>query len=94
MSFPCTKCGLCCQNLDKVPQLKEYDLGNGVCVNFDSELGCNIYEDRPIFCRVDEGYDLYKEYFLSKSDYYQANAQACNKLQAEQSLNTIYRVKL
>lgn len=27
--FKCSKCGLCCRNIDKVPQLKEFDDGNG-----------------------------------------------------------------
>ncbi len=33
--FPCTGCGLCCQNIATVKELKEFDLGNGVCKFFD-----------------------------------------------------------
>ena len=46
--FPCTGCGLCCQNITNIEELKEYDLGNGVCKYFDSISNkCKIYDDRP-----------------------------------------------
>ena len=34
--FPCTSCGLCCQNISTVVELKEFDLGNGVCKHLDT----------------------------------------------------------
>ena len=45
--FDCDKCGLCCRNIHKIPQLKEYDLGNGVCRYLTSNNLCSIYENRP-----------------------------------------------
>ena len=59
MIFPCTKCGLCCQNISSIPELKDYDLGTGICKYFDSITnGCEIYENRPLICRVDKMFDL------------------------------------
>jgi len=46
--FPCTSCGLCCQNIGGIKELKEFDLGNGICKYFDfGNRKCSIYEDRP-----------------------------------------------
>lgn len=41
--FNCNKCGLCCKNIDKIPELKEFNLGNGVCKHLTNENLCNIY---------------------------------------------------
>ena len=67
MIFPCTKCGLCCQNISSIPELKDYDLGTGICKYFDSITnGCEIYENRPLICRVDKMFDLKYHKFFSK----------------------------
>ena len=57
--FPCTSCGLCCQNISTVNELKEFDLGNGICKHFNiNDNSCNIYETRPNICRIDKMYEL------------------------------------
>ena len=82
MIFPCTKCGLCCQNISSIPELKDYDLGTGICKYFDSITnGCEIYENRPLICRVDKMFDLKYHKFFSKNEFYILNAKVCNELQ-------------
>lgn len=59
MPFPCTKCGLCCKNVDKNEVSRHLDRGDGTCKNFDDATHlCRIYETRPLFCRVDAMHTL------------------------------------
>ena len=51
--FLCDKCGLCCRNIDKVPQLKEFHNGDGIC-KFLTNNKCSIYESRPLICNIDK----------------------------------------
>lgn len=53
MPFPCTECGLCCQQIQNIVELKEFHLGDGVCIYYQDQK-CSIYENRPIVCRVDD----------------------------------------
>ncbi len=79
--FPCTKCGLCCRNVNRSPVYKDLDKGDGVCRNLTSENNCNVYNDRPLMCRIDDAYKLifWKEMSLPK--YYELNLNACYDLQ-------------
>jgi Fe-S-cluster containining protein len=92
MSFPCTKCGQCCQNIQHVPELATYHNGNGVCVHYSHQNGCLIYDDRPIFCRIDEGYVKFFASSMSVIDYYRKNAHVCNQLQDKNDVPFNYRV--
>lgn len=94
MTFLCTKCGLCCKNLDKVPQLDGYHEGDGICFHYDDNVGCTIYADRPDVCRVDDGYEKFFSAVISRQDYYSKNAQACNQMQQDKNLDKKYRVVL
>ena len=93
--FPCTGCGLCCQNIATIEELKEFDLGNGVCKYFDSIThGCLIYNNRPQICRVDYMYEaVYKNYF-TKEEFYIENATVCNSLQEQYKINKSFRVPI
>lgn len=93
--FPCTNCGLCCQNISTVRELKEFDLGNGTCKYFDNvSNSCIIYETRPDICRIDKMYETkYKKYF-TKENFYIENAQVCNSLQEQYSLDKSFRIKI
>ena len=93
--FPCTNCGLCCQNISTIQELKELDLGNGVCKYFDFESKeCKIYDDRPDICRVNKMFDIEYYQYFSKEDFYIENAKACNKLQERYNLDRSYRIKI
>lgn len=93
MSFPCTQCGLCCKNITNVIGLEDFQQGDGVCIHYSSINGCEIYRDRPLVCRVEEGY---KAFFstMSKEVFYQRNAEICNQLQEQAEMNVFYRVRL
>ena len=77
-SWYCRKCGACCRVAVKdVPNLNR---GDGICKNLDMKTNlCKIYEERPIICRVDEGYDkLFRHHLLmSKEQYYQYQSMKC-----------------
>jgi len=94
--FPCTSCGLCCQNISTVNELKEFDLGNGVCKFFNqSSNACQIYETRPAICRVDMMYELkYKDFFSGRHDFYIENAKVCNQLQLKAQLDQSFKVTI
>jgi len=91
--FPCTKCGLCCQHISGVEELKEFDLGNGVCKYFNyKDNGCKIYKNRPLICRVDEMYEKYYKNLFSRREFYIENAKICNRLQEKYNMDKKYRV--
>lgn len=93
--FPCTECGLCCQNIRNIEELKSYDLGNGTCKYFNKlNNQCIIYHDRPNICRVDKMFELvyYKEF--TRKEFYIENAKACNKLQELYHIDKNFRVKV
>jgi len=93
--FPCTGCGLCCQNIDTVNELKEFNLGNGICKHFDAlTKRCLIYEDRPDICRVDKMYEIQYRQHFTRNVFYQENANVCNTLQNLYGIDESYRVKI
>ena len=94
MSFPCSQCGLCCQHIDKVAQLHDYQLASGNCRFYAEGVGCTIYENRPVVCKVDVGYEKFFSTIISKKDYYKENANTCNKLQILYGLDEKFRVIL
>ena len=56
MIFPCNQCGLCCKHLECIPELKEFDSGNGKCVHLMDNNLCEIYDTRPDICNVSKMY--------------------------------------
>ena len=85
--FPCTKCGLCCKNLDKSSIYSYLDRGDGTCVNFDSASHlCEIYEDRPLICRVDAYYEQNLSASMSRDEYIAANIQSGRDIQSAEKL--------
>ncbi|MES1954166.1 hypothetical protein SAHY_06278 [Salinisphaera hydrothermalis EPR70] len=94
MTFPCTRCGLCCHKLGNSDALAELDRGDGVCIYYEPSIGCTVYDERPLVCRIDEGYDAFASDLMSLQRYYRHNAEVCNQLQAEADLPSNWRVKL
>lgn len=79
--FPCSRCGICCRHIDRVPQLAEFDTGNGRCRYLQDNNLCAIYEDRPDICRVDRMYDICFHEYMSREEYIRRNLEACAELQ-------------
>ena len=93
--FPCTGCGLCCQNITNIEELKTYDLGNGTCKYFDAmNLECIIYDDRPNICRVDKMFDLVYHKEFTREEFYIGNANICNNLQEQYKVDKKFKVKI
>ena len=80
MIFPCDKCGLCCKHIELIPQLKEYDSGNGRCIHLTDNNLCGIYDNRPDICNVSRMFDLVFCHQMSKDEYIEMNMTGCRKL--------------
>ncbi len=79
--FPCYACGQCCKNVDKSNETKFLDRGDGVCCNFNEEnMLCNIYEDRPLVCRVEDYYKANLIDIYEWEDFVQINLEICKIL--------------
>ena len=81
--FECDCCGCCCRNLDKSNLYDDLNRGDGVCKYLIGNL-CSIYNERPLFCRIDECYDLFFKDTLSKDEYYRLNMEECRKLKKKE----------
>lgn len=81
--FSCNCCGCCCRNLDKSELCKELDRGDGICKYLSGNL-CSIYENRPLFCRVDECYELFFKEEMTMEEYYNANSEMCEHLREKE----------
>jgi len=59
--------------------------GDGVCKYLIGNL-CSIYNERPLFCRIDECYELYFKDTMSKEEYYRLNMEECKKLKKQEKI--------
>ncbi len=91
--FPCTSCGLCCQNIAGIGDLRDYDIGNGVCKHFNSIThSCDIYDDRPDICKIDKMFEIEYSKYFTKKEFYIENAKVCNTLQDQYKLDKSFRI--
>ena len=77
--FVCDKCGECCRNLHKSPVYKDLHDGDGVCRYLDGNV-CSIYEDRPLYCRINECYEIFYKDTLDYDEYLRLNYESCEIL--------------
>ena len=107
MSFPCTKCGLCCQDIREAKKtsihaariLRKPEIEmmvthdeSGKCQHYDSGTStCRIYEHRPLICRV-EG--MAKALKISTEKAYRTQAKHCNKLIEANGYDDIFIVRI
>lgn len=80
--FYCSRCGLCCKHIDKIPQLSEYHDGDGVC-RYLVDNKCSIYESRPDICNVDYVYKTFFSEIYSLQEFYELNYYVCNELKSD-----------
>ena len=78
--FICEKCGRCCRNIDKIPELSSYHTGDGVCIYLTDENLCSIYNMRPDICNIDRMYEKVYQYVVSREEYDKINMQGCKSL--------------
>lgn len=68
--------------------MQDYDRGDGVCIHLNEETNlCDIYENRPIICRVDECYDRFFSH-MSREEFDHLNTLACLELKQLYKFNT------
>lgn len=93
-TFPCTQCGLCCQNVHLAEQTRFLDRGDGTCRHYSqSSKGCAIYAERPDICRVDRQYALNYADRYSWDAFVTLNLEVCHLLveQAQQQAPDVVR---
>ncbi|CZE48762.1 YkgJ family cysteine cluster protein [Campylobacter geochelonis] len=79
--FSCDCCGICCRYIKGIEELKEFDNGDGICINLDKDKNlCQIYSSRPSICRIDEMYKVKYHRYFSKDEFYKINEESCKKL--------------
>lgn len=78
LSFHCTQCGVCCRHLKAFGDLyADLDDGSGVCRFYEAaSRRCLRYEDRPLKCRVPEGYALFQD-VMTPEEYLAKTKQGC-----------------
>lgn len=86
MIFVCDQCGICCKHIDQIPQLKQFDSGNGQCIHLTDNNLCAIYSDRPDICNVDKMFELQFEGQISKEEYIKLNIEGCNELKKNSAI--------
>lgn len=77
--FECDKCGECCRHLKGISIYSELDRGDGICKYLKGNL-CSIYEDRPLFCRIDDCYEQFLKEEYTRDEFYRLNYEICYKL--------------
>jgi len=78
--FNCSLCGKCCMLCDRIPELKEYDRGNGVCrylLKNENSYICMIYEKRPDICNVKTQWEQNHKEDISLEEYFKKSEEAC-----------------
>lgn len=84
--FPCEQCGCCCRRVGEMFLAKSISLSDGSCKYLNKETNlCNIYDERPIYCRVDDYYDKYLSSEMSREEFYRQNKEICRRFQNENS---------
>lgn len=85
--FPCNACGHCCRNVHLSVDTNFLNRGDGVCRFFEQSTQlCNIYDTRPLVCRVEEYYDTYLADHYTWDGFVKMNMQICQKLQGDEKL--------
>lgn len=80
-SFPCNSCGKCCRRVNLSGLTNYLDRGDGVCRNFNEVSNlCNIYNDRPLICRVEDYYKTYLSDQIGWDEFVKINLDICDKL--------------
>lgn len=80
MIFHCDQCGICCRHIDQIPQLKQFDSGNGRCIHLTNNNLCAIYEIRPDICNIDKMYELEYCKQMTENEYLKLNLEGCKEL--------------
>lgn len=81
--FNCWKCTACCRVCDKVPELKEFDKGNGTCIHLQENGDCGIYETRPEICNTGTMYEKHHKSRMTWDKYLEYAEIICKVLESK-----------
>jgi uncharacterized protein len=85
-------CGACCRRVGAVPGHDLPVKPDGSCGHLRGSL-CDIYDTRPMICRVDETLDvLVVKYDVDRRGLHNANVRMCNKFQVEDGIPETFRL--
>ena len=84
--FNCDRCGLCCRSIGGIPQLKQFDRGDGVCCHLTDANLCDMYESRPEVCNVEKMYSRFAAE-MSMDEYLLMMEASCECLKNNYSQN-------
>lgn len=91
-AFPCTQCGLCCQQVWRSVETQFLDRGDGICEHYLAQSrSCGIYDQRPDVCRVDLMYFQRYAGFCSWEDFVALNMSVCESLQSGRELDELLK---
>ena len=75
--FKCDCCGLCCRAIGGIPQLKQFDRGDGVCCHLTDANLCDMYnKSRPEVYSVEKMYSRFASE-MSREEYYALMTESC-----------------
>ncbi|MEH7125741.1 YkgJ family cysteine cluster protein [Bacillus sp. JJ1773] len=84
--FHCDQCGLCCKAVGSSEIYQHLDRGDGICIHFNLDTNlCNIYENRPLICRVDDAYEEFFKTKITMDEYYRINYRSCEILKEREN---------
>ncbi len=77
--FQCNRCGRCCRMIGftNIPELRQMADSTGKCRHLMPNNLCRIYENRPLYCRVDAIYDRRLSNVMSRQQWYEMNYKQC-----------------
>ena len=77
--FSCDRCGICCKFLtnNKEARAAGLDRGDGVCKHLTADNLCDIYDSRPLMCRVDESWEKFHSHEMTREEYHRLQKSAC-----------------
>lgn len=79
--FPCTSCGKCCRRVYLSEKTAYLDRGDGICHHLDESTNlCQIYENRPLVCRIEDYYKAHLAEQYTWEEFVQLNLEWCEKL--------------
>lgn len=84
--FQCSGCGACCKRAGMSGMMPQRE--DGACIHLAEDNKCKIYETRPIFCRVKEGYQQFKDVLgMTETEFFIQNNLLCNQWIKEDGLD-------
>ena len=95
-TFPCSGCGACCQNVDKITANLKYLFPykwdeTGRCEKLNDDNTCSVYDDRPLICNVEKMAEFVD---IPKEKFFKLNIDQCNFIMDKKGIDLKFRIKI